>query len=258
MYSLAGPMANMQPLKALKEDGLPTPEIGAWGEEKYRHVQLYASLFIRSMRGKWDMLVYLDLFAGSGRSQIRGTGRIVNASPLLILGIPEAYDYSYTPFFLGRPTPRIDHSDFVEFDSVLDEFNRWIAQHVNACIAEESVPDLWETLQAEAFLSEKSIQEHDDSFFSEAEKVQIKIALVSFQYRAVKQFRPSADQLASIEKQIKYLSDAVDRLNKFDWKGVAISTLIGVCTNLSLDTERGRQLYGLFQQAMTAVSHLLK
>jgi three-Cys-motif partner protein len=85
-------MANIQPLKALKEDGLPTPEIGAWGEEKYRHVQLYASLFIKSMRRKWDMLVYLDLFAGSGRSQIRGTGRIVNASSLLILGIPEAYD----------------------------------------------------------------------------------------------------------------------------------------------------------------------
>jgi len=34
----------------------------------------------------------LDLFAGSGRSQIRGTGRIVGASPLLILGMPEAYD----------------------------------------------------------------------------------------------------------------------------------------------------------------------
>ena len=44
------------------------------------------------MRTKWDALVYLDLFAGSGRSQIRGTRRIVNASPLLILGIPEAFD----------------------------------------------------------------------------------------------------------------------------------------------------------------------
>ena len=84
-------MASVEPLKPLDDDGLPTPEIGAWGEEKYRHVQLYASLFIKSMRSKWNSLVYLDLFAGSGRSQIRGTGRIVNASPVLILGIPEAY-----------------------------------------------------------------------------------------------------------------------------------------------------------------------
>ena len=85
-------MANIEPLKQLDDDGLPTPEIGAWGEEKYRHVQLYASLFIKSMRTKWDALVYLDLFAGSGRSRIRGTRRIVSASPLLILGMPEAFD----------------------------------------------------------------------------------------------------------------------------------------------------------------------
>lgn len=174
---------------------------------------------------------------------------------------PHAFDYTYTPFFPGRQTQPVDYipeKDFLEFDLVLDGFKGWIAQHVNEYVTEESVPDLWESLQAGAFLSEKSIQEHDDSFFSEPEKVQIKIALVSFQQAAVEQFRPSADQLAATEKQIKYLSDAVDRLNKFDWKGVAVSTLIGVCTNLSLDTERGRQLYGLFQHAMTAVLHLLK
>lgn len=85
-------MANIESFKSLDDDGLPTPEIGAWGEEKYRHVQLYASLFIKSMRAKWDALIYLDLFAGSGRSQIRGTSRIVSASPLLILGMPEGFD----------------------------------------------------------------------------------------------------------------------------------------------------------------------
>lgn len=85
-------MASIELLNTLKDDGLPSLDIGVWGEEKYRHVQLYASLFIKSMRSKWDALVYLDLFAGSGRSQIRGTGRIVSASPLQILGMPEAYD----------------------------------------------------------------------------------------------------------------------------------------------------------------------
>jgi three-Cys-motif partner protein len=85
-------MASIEPLKPLADDGLPTPQIGAWGEEKHRHVQLYASLFVKSMRTKWDELIYLDLFAGSGRSKIRGTGRIVSASPLLILGMSQAFD----------------------------------------------------------------------------------------------------------------------------------------------------------------------
>ncbi len=85
-------MATVEPPKSLNDDGLPAPEIGTWGEEKHRHVQLYAALFIRSMRTKWDSLIYLDLFAGSGRSRIRGTKRVVNASPLLILGMSEAFD----------------------------------------------------------------------------------------------------------------------------------------------------------------------
>jgi three-Cys-motif partner protein len=83
-------MANI--LKPLDDDGLPTPEIGIWGEEKYRHVQLYASLFLKSMRTKWDALVYLDLFAGSGRSRIRETTRVVNASPLIVLGLADTFD----------------------------------------------------------------------------------------------------------------------------------------------------------------------
>ena len=85
-------MAAIETLKSLQDDGLTTPEVGAWSEEKYRHVQLYASLFRKSMRSIWDDLIYVDLFAGSGRSLIRGTGRVVSASPLLILGMPDEFD----------------------------------------------------------------------------------------------------------------------------------------------------------------------
>jgi hypothetical protein len=76
-------MAAIEPLKNLDDDGLPIPEVGIWGEEKYRHVRLYALRFIKSMRGKGAASVYLDLFAVSGRSNIRGTTRIVNVSPHL-------------------------------------------------------------------------------------------------------------------------------------------------------------------------------
>ena len=50
-------MANIEPLKPPDDDGLPTPKIGDWGEEKYPHVQLYASLFVKSIRTQWDALV---------------------------------------------------------------------------------------------------------------------------------------------------------------------------------------------------------
>lgn len=77
---------------AIEDDGLFTPEIGSWGKEKYRHVALYSALFVKSMRNKWDCLVYIDLFSGAGRSRIRGTKRIVNSSPLVVLGLPDKFD----------------------------------------------------------------------------------------------------------------------------------------------------------------------
>jgi len=75
----------------LVNDGLATPEVGAWAEEKYRLLQGYARVFATSMKNKWKR-VYVDLFAGSGRSRIKNTGRIVLASPLLALEIPDRFD----------------------------------------------------------------------------------------------------------------------------------------------------------------------
>jgi three-Cys-motif partner protein len=79
-------------LPELEDDGLITPQIGAWGEEKYRLVSTYAGIFATSMKRKWECRVYIDLFAGSGRSSIRGTKRIVPASPLLALNLPDRFD----------------------------------------------------------------------------------------------------------------------------------------------------------------------
>lgn len=79
-------------IPTVKDDGLVTPEVGDWAEDKYRLVRLYADLFTTSMRKKWDELVYVDLFAGAGRARIRGTERIVAASPFLALNVEPRFD----------------------------------------------------------------------------------------------------------------------------------------------------------------------
>lgn len=76
----------------LQDDGLITPEIGPWGERKYQLVSQYARMFAGSMKRKWDCRVYIDLFAGAGRSKVRGTERIILASPLLALEITDRFD----------------------------------------------------------------------------------------------------------------------------------------------------------------------
>lgn len=82
----------MTDVSVYEDDGLITPEIGSWGENKYRLVSHYASLFAKSMRTKWECLVYLDLFSGAGKSRIRGTNRIMAASPLLVLDLPDKFN----------------------------------------------------------------------------------------------------------------------------------------------------------------------
>ncbi len=73
-------------------DNYHTPEVGDWAEEKYRLLDCYASLFATSMKHKWDQRVYIDLFSGAGRARIRGTSRVVDASPLVALGIGDPFN----------------------------------------------------------------------------------------------------------------------------------------------------------------------
>jgi three-Cys-motif partner protein len=79
-------------LPELKDDGLITPEVGAWAEDKYRLVGNYAAMFATSMKKKWECRVYIDIFAGAGRARIEGTKRIIPASPMLALDIEDKFD----------------------------------------------------------------------------------------------------------------------------------------------------------------------
>jgi three-Cys-motif partner protein len=81
----------VDPLPSLTDDGLVTPPAGDWGEDKYQLVKCYASIFASSMKYKWECLVYIDLFAGAGRAKFEDTGKIVPASPLVALEIPDPF-----------------------------------------------------------------------------------------------------------------------------------------------------------------------
>jgi three-Cys-motif partner protein len=68
------------------------PEAGPWGEEKYRLVRDYAQTFATTMKGKWQCRVFIDLFAGAGRARIKESGKIVECSPLIAMGIENPFD----------------------------------------------------------------------------------------------------------------------------------------------------------------------
>jgi len=85
-------MPPQPPIEYIDDDGLHTPEVGAWAEDKYRIVALYDTLFSTGMKRKWDARVYVDLYAGAGHAKIKGTNRVVRGSPLIALNVPYKFD----------------------------------------------------------------------------------------------------------------------------------------------------------------------
>lgn len=84
------------PIIYVQDDDLYIDDVGAWAKEKYNLVGQYCHVFTKSMRKKWNNLVYIDLFTGSGYARIRETKKIVKNSALISLAIP----YPFTKYIL--------------------------------------------------------------------------------------------------------------------------------------------------------------
>lgn len=80
----------MEPLPSLDDDGLTTPSVGGWAEEKYQLVRYYADIFANAMAKQFS-LAYVDLFAAAGHAIIRDTRKVIPASPILVLELTKAF-----------------------------------------------------------------------------------------------------------------------------------------------------------------------
>ena len=76
----------------VSDDGLIFPEIGPWAEEKYRLIALYDHLFAKGMKDKWDVRVYVDLYAGAGFGKVKGAETRLMGSPIIALNVEFPFD----------------------------------------------------------------------------------------------------------------------------------------------------------------------
>lgn len=75
----------------VEPDGNFTPVVRAWSLEKYKLVGSYCDIFTNGMKGRWDQLVYIDLFSGAGYATIEETGKTCLSSALIALSIPNPF-----------------------------------------------------------------------------------------------------------------------------------------------------------------------
>lgn len=68
----------------MQPDELYTPEIAAHSLEKIRRHNYYAALFSKALRAKWKNRVYIGLYSGAGRAQVKNSGDIVETTALAV------------------------------------------------------------------------------------------------------------------------------------------------------------------------------
>lgn len=99
-------MNYFNPIIQTENDGLEIPDVGSWALSKYNLVGRYCDIFTKSMKNKWENLIYIDLFAGSGFSRIKSTNQIIYGSPLIALSLP----IKFTKYIFCEKKPELFNS----------------------------------------------------------------------------------------------------------------------------------------------------
>ncbi len=79
-------------LPSPKDDGLYIPTVGKQSSDKHFFLMKYIDIFTTAMKGKWEGLHYIDLFAGAGIERIRGSKELRLGSPMIAANAPKPFD----------------------------------------------------------------------------------------------------------------------------------------------------------------------
>ena len=166
-------------------------------------------------------------------------------------------DYKYSTFSPGYKMKDLN-PDWVSASKAISAFENWLKTHLKRFIAEEAEPDLWEEfIKGNKTLNIDTIDFDEQSNFIPSEKNQVKLAINELKLLIQKEFKTSAHEQKLVEARLDYLVEASERLNKFDWKSLAISVLMSIAITLTLDTEKGHQLFALFKKVFSVLPQLI-
>jgi len=168
----------------------------------------------------------------------------------------EDFKYRHSEFLADFPIGDTLFSP--DIDNLTIEFNEWLNGVVKPYLDDVSTPDLWHIFEETRSHTKDELGTPEDfDSFSDEEKIKIRLSLNEFRLLIMKNFNPNQEELKVVDARLKYLSDAIDKHNKFDWKGIAISTVMAITIALSLDTQQGNQLFQLFKQIFSSILYLL-
>lgn len=123
-----------------------------------------------------------------------------------------------------------------------EKLTSWLDTQVRSYIDEINAEDYWSQLTRHSPESIDPLAKLDYDKFSQDEVHHITESLEKFRSELLRKFEHDADNLEQINLKVDYLSSALERLNRTDWKALAMGTLISLGIALNFDTATGVEL----------------
>ncbi|UCC79249.1 MAG: hypothetical protein JSW64_13380, partial [Candidatus Zixiibacteriota bacterium] len=135
-----------------------------------------------------------------------------------------AKDFPMSEFYMNGKT-----GPWASIKDVYREFKYWLENVVKDYLEDQKIPDLWVQLEQQREFIPSAKMEKDDTLpYSDEEKTQLRLSINEFRLQIVNNFQPNDDKIKVIDERLNYLSEALDRLNRIDWKSVALSSIIAI------------------------------
>lgn len=172
----------------------------------------------------------------------------------------DSFDY-FIPFAVlyvpGLASEQLSEGE-VLFKSALEAFKIWLDEDITEYINDQNTVDLYEEYKKNTI--DKNLQQLDyqnHSGFTIVEKEQIRIGINELKLIMLDKFAGDDTEKQIITERLDYLTETIDRIeNKTDWKGIYINTFLTICIALTLDTQRGKELWQLFMNVLNIVPFL--
>lgn len=163
--------------------------------------------------------------------------------------------FEYHPAYEGARIsidswPQIARGEFAQFED-WKTITIWLARWLKAVKLEVETPDLWKAANDQrAWLTSDPGEARNATPFTNQEREIIARHLKTIEDYAVKTYELNEAHQAHVHEQLKYLTDATARVNRFDWKNLAASTFIDIVVTLSLDPDKTEKLLILATQLL--------
>lgn len=153
-----------------------------------------------------------------------------------------AFWLNWWPNFTGKRT----YDWFQSWPDVLRFTDAWLA----AVAQEVEAVDLWEVAREERAWLTESPSGSSNTQFTNVERELIAQHLKTIESYVAKNSQLISEQHIEVKEQLEYLAEATNRLGRFDWRGLAAATFIGIVLQLGLTPEHARELMQLATQLL--------